>query len=334
MEGSGWHLQDINHLKTYFHKTNAMNGRTYVKFPIKTNSILNIQNVDTYCYLWSILAKIHPVDENPQRVSKYIPYKNELNINNLDFTNGMKIVDIPSFEILNPTLSINVFEYSTDENNEYKLVALYISKNIENRRIIDLIFYKNHYILLKKLHVFIGKHDNCYVCRNCLSSYTIQSELVTHKFLCGNKNKSVYIPCKETHVKWNKFYQKMPKYSMIIADFEARNEPIYDQNKQGCKTIDICKQIPCCNGFYIINKLNDLPIYSGYYKSPFGQNNVEWFLIKINNIEFQMREFFLNRILNIKLQRKQINHLEKQIFVGYAIKYSQMKKIKLNSFAN
>ena len=296
MEGSGWNVQGIVHLKIYFHKIHPINGMTYKKFPIRTNSILNIQNNDTYCFLWSILAAIHPVNKDPQRVSKYKPYQNELNINDIDFTNGMRIIDIPKFEKLNNHLSINVFEYSKEEDNEYQLVPLYISKNIENRRIIDLILYKNHYILLKKLHVFIGKHDNCYVWRNCLNSYTIQSELKTHKILCGNKNKSVYIPCKGTHVKWNKYYQKMPIYSMIIADFEARDEPIYNENNQLCNTLDIYKQIPCCSGFYIINKSNDLPIYSGYYKSPFGRNNVRWFLNKINNIEFQMRDFFKQNI--------------------------------------
>ena len=270
MEGSGWDLQGINHLKICFHKTKALNGMTYIKFPIRTNSILNIQNADTYCFLWSILANIHPVDKGHQRVSKYEPYRDELNITNIDFTNGMRIVDIPRFERLNPTLSINVFEYSTEEDNDYKLVALYVSKNNENRRIIDLILYKNHYILLKKLHVFIGKRDRRYVCRNCLSSYTIQSELTTHKRICDNKDKSVYIPCKETHVRWDKYYQKMPIYSMIFADFEARNESIFDQDKQQCKTMDICKQKPCCNGFYVVNKLNDLPIEIAYYKSPFG----------------------------------------------------------------
>ena len=219
MEGSAWNLQGINHLKIYFHKTNVMNGMTYVKFPIRTNSILNVQNMDTYCFLWSILANIHPVNKDPQRVSKYIAYKNELNINDIDFTNGMRITDIDKFENLNNQLAINVFQYST-EDNDHKLVPLYISKNNENRRIIDLIFYKNHYILLKKLHVFIGKHDNHYVCRNCLNSYSIQTELTTHKILCGNKAKSVYIPFKETHVKWNKYYQKMPIFSMIIADLK------------------------------------------------------------------------------------------------------------------
>ena len=292
MEGSGWNVQGINHLKIYFHKTNPINGMTYVEFPIRTNAILKIQNNDTYCFLWSILACLYPVNENPHRVSNYIPYKNELNIANIDFSNGMKITDIDKFENLNNELSINVFEHSKEEDNDYKLVPLYISKNIENRRIINLILYKNHNILLKKLHVFIDKHDNIYVCPNCLSSYTVQSKLITHKRLCCNKNKSNYIPCKETHVRWNKYYQKMQIYSIIIADFEARNEPIINQDNVVSKTIDVCQQIPTCNGFYVINKINNLPIEMDYYKSTFGENNIKWFLNKINNIEFQMSEFF------------------------------------------
>ena len=84
----------------------------------------------------------------------------------------------------------------------------------------------------------------------------------------------------------------MPIYSIIIADFEARNEPIINQDNVISKTIDICKQIPSCNGFYVINKINNLPIEMGYYKSSFGENNVKWFLNKINNIEFQMSEYF------------------------------------------
>ena len=292
MEGSGWNIQGINHLKKYFHKTNPINGLTYVKFPIRTSSILNIQNNDTYCFVWSILADIHPVNENPHRVSNYIPYQNELNITDIDFNNGMRITDIDKFENLKNQLSINVFEYSKDEDNDYKLVPLYISKHNQNRRIIDLILYKNHYILLKKLHVFIGKHDNSYICRNCLNSYTVQSKLNTHKKLCGNKSKSVYIPSNETHVKWNKYYQKMPIYSSIIADFEARNQPINNQDNLSSKTIDICEQIPSCNGFYVIKKINNLPIEMDYDKSTFRENNVKWFLNKINNIEFQMIELF------------------------------------------
>ena len=177
--------------KKIFHKTNAFHGTTYVKFAKRTNSTLNIQNNDTYCFLWSILARFHPVDKDPQRVTKYIPYRDELNITNNNFSNGMKIVEIPRFERINPTISVNFFVYSTEEDKDYKLVWLYISKLNENKRIIDLILYKIHYILLKKLHDFIGKHDCRYLCRNCLGGYTIQSELTNFKRICENENRSV-----------------------------------------------------------------------------------------------------------------------------------------------
>ena len=98
----------------------------------------------------------------------------------------MKIVNFPRFKILNPRLSINVFQYSTDEDNDYKLVPLYISKNNEDKRIVDLILYKNHYLLPEKLHVFTGKQARCYGSRNCLNSYNNQLELTTRKRLCGN----------------------------------------------------------------------------------------------------------------------------------------------------
>ena len=100
---------------------------TCVIFPIRTNSILSIQNMDTYCFLWSILANIHAVEKDPQRFTKYKSYRDVLKITNIDLTNGIKIVDIHRFENLNPTLSMNVFEYSTEEDNDYKLVPIYIS---------------------------------------------------------------------------------------------------------------------------------------------------------------------------------------------------------------
>ena len=48
MQGSGWNLQGIKYLKMNFHKTIALNGMTCTKFPIRTNSILINQNIDTF----------------------------------------------------------------------------------------------------------------------------------------------------------------------------------------------------------------------------------------------------------------------------------------------
>ena len=155
-------------------------------------------------------SKYWPICDHLYRVSKYEPYKKEIIITNIEFTNGMKFIDISRFKRLNPTLSIKVFEYSTDEAIDFRLFPLYIFELNDYRRIIDLILYKNHYILLKKLHVFIGKQDRRFECRNCLNSYTNQLELTTLKRLSGNNDKSLYLPCKENHVKWDKCYEKSP----------------------------------------------------------------------------------------------------------------------------
>ena len=64
----------------YFYKTQELNGSSYVKLPLRSNAILNIQNDDKYCFIWSILAHMFPVSDNPQRVSNYKKYFNQLNI--------------------------------------------------------------------------------------------------------------------------------------------------------------------------------------------------------------------------------------------------------------
>ena len=48
----------------YFHKTGEMNGRSYGKIPLKSAAILNIENDDKYCFIWSISAKLHLCNNN------------------------------------------------------------------------------------------------------------------------------------------------------------------------------------------------------------------------------------------------------------------------------
>ena len=69
------------------------------------HAIINIKNNDNECFKWSILAHLHPVEKNPQRVSNYKQYKDELNFDGINFP--VKLSDIPKFEKLNK-MSINV----------------------------------------------------------------------------------------------------------------------------------------------------------------------------------------------------------------------------------
>ena len=122
------------------------------------------------------------------------------------------------FEKLN-NLSINIYELGFDQN-KHKLIRIEIGKN-ESGKVIDLLIYKNQYVLIKKLNVFIGKHDSKYVCRKCLNSYTTHSMLVKHKNLCKETQQLKTSP--NSNMYWKKRFQKNKLYFGIYADFEADN---------------------------------------------------------------------------------------------------------------
>ena len=50
MKDSGWRFDKINSMTIYFYKSNEMNGSIYVKIPLRSNAILNIENNDKYCF--------------------------------------------------------------------------------------------------------------------------------------------------------------------------------------------------------------------------------------------------------------------------------------------
>ena len=110
MKDSGWRFDKLYSMIIYFNKTTEMNGSNYVKIPLRSNAILSIENNDKYCFLWSILAKLHPCNNNhPNRVSNYRQYFNELNIQGLVFSKGLKCSDVQKL-IESNKLSVNIFE--------------------------------------------------------------------------------------------------------------------------------------------------------------------------------------------------------------------------------
>ena len=167
----------------YFYKTNEIIGSNYVKLPLRSNAILNVENKDKFCFIWSVLAYINPCNNNhPNRVSNYRQYFDELNIQDFDFSNGFKCSDAHKFNEIN-NLSVKAFElnfYQDQEPMEHKLTPIEIDKN-DSDRVIDLAIYKNHYVLIKKLDVFLGDHNKIFICRQCLSSYTSENMLIKHK---------------------------------------------------------------------------------------------------------------------------------------------------------
>ena len=110
MKESGWIFDKVNSMKISFYKSRELGGTSCVKIPLRSSAILNIQINDKYCFIWSILASLHPCENtHPSRVNNYLQYFFELKFQNLDFTNGFKCSDVHRFNDLN-NLSVYIYE--------------------------------------------------------------------------------------------------------------------------------------------------------------------------------------------------------------------------------
>ena len=274
---SGWIFDKINARKIRFYKTDELNVSSYVKIPLRSNALINIKSNDKYCFIWSILASLHPCEnDHPIRVSNYIQNFNELSFQSFDFTNGFKCSDVHKFNELN-NLSVNIFElnFYQDKNKwKHNLIPIQISKN-KSDSVVDLLIYKNQYAVIKKINVFLGDHHKNFMCRRCLISYTSENMLKIHKPKCENNDITTIRTSSDSHLHWKKHFHKNPIYFRIYADFEADNEK--DNSSMGNKTTNIYKQNPVLNDYKIVSELEDV-LQSSYYKSPLGYDNVDWFV--------------------------------------------------------
>ena len=264
MKDSGWRFDRKNSMTIYFYQTVIMNGSNYVKIPLRSKAVLNFENNDNYCFIWSKLAELYPcINNHPNTVSNYRKYFYEFKIEAFNLTNGFNCGDVHRFENLY-NLSINIFElnFHQDQNKcKHKLIPIEVSKN-DSDRVVDLLIYKNHYALIKKLNVFLGDHHKNFICRPCLKSYTSENNLMLNEQKCEEDNICSIRTSNESHLYWKKLFHKNPFYFKIYAEFEADNE--IHNSSIGNKTTKIYKQNPVLNGYHIIFELEDV-LKRGYY---------------------------------------------------------------------
>ena len=127
---SQWIFIRIISSHIFLYNVTDVSARSYIKSPFISKSILNIQNDDDKCFLYSILAYFYYDIEKTHRTrsstyEKYIDFENQtaklpnektLNFKDIEFP--FKYKDIPKFEKLNQFLTVNVFgikEFTKDE---------------------------------------------------------------------------------------------------------------------------------------------------------------------------------------------------------------------------
>ena len=68
----GWILLSLLHLDIVTVTYNPLRGRSFMELPTDIGSkhaIVNVQNSDEKCFIWAILAQLHPAPYNRERVS-------------------------------------------------------------------------------------------------------------------------------------------------------------------------------------------------------------------------------------------------------------------------
>merc|ERR1712208_148426 len=156
-EGSGWIIQSMDEFILKICRYTPIEGSSYIESPRKirnTHSVVNIQNEDDKCFLYSVLAKLHPVEKHTERVSNYEPFLDELKTNGISMP--MRLQQIPKFEKQND-LTINVYMSNKAGSNIW---PVYISKTRGDDPINLLLLSddeKSHYTYIKNFNSMCRK---------------------------------------------------------------------------------------------------------------------------------------------------------------------------------
>ena len=73
---------------------------------------------------------------------------------------------------------------------KHKLIAIETSKNVSDKTI-DFLIYTNHYVLIKKLHVYSAKHVFQNLYGRCLISYSSRNVLMRYEQIVNIKKKQL-----------------------------------------------------------------------------------------------------------------------------------------------
>ena len=264
-KGSGWYFNEVIRLEIHIVEYKPVKGGSYIPLPefiTKKKSIINIQNKDNKCFLWSILRYLHPVQMNEVRLTDLKKYENDLNFKQINFP--VKVKDITKFENQNPDLpGINVF--SVNENN--KIYPLRINQK-DCQKSLDLFLHsdgeKQHYSLIKSFTRLVRsqytshRSSKIFICKKCLNHYTKEELLEKHIIYCGNnETAAVIMPTKNSILKFKHHFKKLPLPFIIYADFECFTIPVNSRQPNPDKSFTKTYQKHEPSGFRLYLKTFD-----------------------------------------------------------------------------
>ena len=203
---------------------------SYIELPkkLQRQGLINIKNEDNYCFIWSYIRYLNPVNKNPNRITKedkelfnniyeklkYFEFPLKINKNNI-----VKIENI---------LKINICILSSDENNN--IIPMFSSEN-NHKNDLNLFYYKDHICLIKDLNKYLYRNNRnknkTYFCSRCLNSFISEENLNNHKKLClkyNKKSEKIILPKEKSILKFEKIEHMIKSPFTIYYDIETYNQ--------------------------------------------------------------------------------------------------------------
>ena len=287
-EGSGWQFLKVIKLVLHTTKWEQLYGSSYIPLdPYLANkkALINMQNEDDKCFMWSVLRALYPKDKNPQRVDNDLKSKQDsINMDGICYPVNFRAID--RFEHLNPNISISVLGYNKEErifpvkiskctgcDNDIVLLLLKEAVKGENGEIKE----KTHYTLVKNKSALIASQINNHkgsreICLNCFNSFNSPETLEKHKEYCyENESVKTTMPPPGTYLRFKNFLHSEKAPFAVYADFESLIKPMDncdpDPNKSYTKKYQ--KHKPISFSYYINSSIDGVfkPVLRKYTKT-------------------------------------------------------------------
>ena len=227
-----------------------------------TKCLTNIQNRDSLCIVYCVLAKMFPQKHrNKKSPRNYLPNWTKINSMGLEMKNKTKSEMVNDAKILerdNDFLSINIFipehelktivPYRLSQRTKYSFDKLGKCTVNENLVEVDLLMISDgnvqngqnaqrfHYVLIANFNSFISQlnskaHSIRVVCKRCINTFANEEKLMKHMECCMQTNAQLCrLPEEGSKYKFCSPQKSLVKSFTLYYDFEC-----FEGKTQGCQ---------------------------------------------------------------------------------------------------
>ncbi len=270
-------------------------GGSYFPFCKKIQSkrcVVNVQNKDELCVLWSFLASEHPQPSKSERTSNYAKYMPALMEKCANITFPIAPANLDKLE---PIFGQKINVYTVEDN-------AVVPVRFTAQEGLNLYFEKQgnqaHYGWIKNMSRLLSgntktNHNKVHFCLNCLQSFYSESALAKHRLLCNQPGKTI-LPAENSTLEYKNDNRSLWQPMVVYGDFEAINRKTPKTVTES--THIVTTHTPCSFGAYISTDAEiDIPHYYEYCGQDTGREFIHYLfglvlpernrLIKLNSIE-------------------------------------------------